>query len=363
MGVALTRQLSSPVRIGSVGTAVPDFSIDQQEVGRLVDMYYENELSPRSFDVLKKVLAHPSIRKRHLSVAGPEELLSLKNEDPDVRMERFTKWSVDLAVGAATRAMENAGVGPRDVRVLVVNTCTGYLCPGIGTYLVQRLGLSNSTKVHDLVGSGCAGAVPNLQAAGDMIAAEDEGVALSVSVEICTATYQMGNDISLIVSNAIFGDGAAAAVVWKESNGLEFLDGKRLFAPEYRDDIRYTYKGGQLHNRLTPQLPKIVGELIPPFVGGLLSQNSLGKNDISHWLIHSGGAKILDNIQEGLGLSDADMDLSRSTLSQFGNMSSPTVLFELEEAVARGIGSDEYLLMVAFGAGMAVHGLLLQNSG
>ncbi len=351
---------NSSVRIASVGTSVPDFSIDQQEVGRLVGMYYGDELSPRSFEVLRKVLEHPSIRKRHLSVAGAEELLSLKDEDPDIRMERFSKWSVDLAAEAAENAMEKAGITPADVRVLVANTCTGYLCPGIGTYLVEKLGLSDSTKVHDLVGSGCAGAVPNLQATHDMIAAEDDGVALSISVEVCTATFQMGNDISLIVSNGIFGDGAAAAVLWKENTGFDFLGDKRLFVPEYRDDVRYTYKHGQLHNRLTPRLPKVLGELVPPFVRELLSANGLQQDEIAHWLIHSGGAKILDNIQEGLGLSDENMDLSRSILSRYGNMSSPTVLFELKEVLDRGITSDEHLLVVAFGAGLAIHGLMLR---
>ncbi len=220
----------SRTRIAAVAYAAPPCVIDQKRGLDFMKRHYEGKISPRSMAVSEKLFSHPSIERRHFAFEKPEELL---DEDPDRRMERFTRWSVALSAEAAAHAMAEAGVGADDVRGLVVNTCTGYICPGVSTYLVEALGLPRNTRAYDLVGSGCGGAVPNLQLCDGLLSADEDNVVVSVSVEICSATYQMGDDPSLIVSNAIFGDAAAAAVLWRRPQGLQMVESATVHAPEY----------------------------------------------------------------------------------------------------------------------------------
>ncbi len=352
---------SSLSRIGSIGTAVPPVRIEQSQAIALTQLHYGKILKPRSLEILRQVLAHPSIKTRYIAVNSLPEIVLLKDENPDKRMERFNKWAVKLSTNAAKNALTKAGASPADVKALFVNTCTGYLCPGISTYLIEPLGLSPDTKVYDLVGAGCGGALPSIQLAQNMIASGTDGVILCIAVEICTATYQMGDDISLLISNAIFGDGAAATVVWNRDKGIQITDTASRFAPQFRDDVRYYYKNGQLHNRISSSLPKITGELATEFIKKLLEKNNLSVNDISQWAIHPGGDKILNAIQKQLGLKDSDMTISRQILSEYGNMSSPSVMFELERILHNGLLPGQLCLAVAFGAGMSIHGFLLKG--
>ncbi len=196
------------------------------------------------------------------------------DEDLDARVARFTHWSQELSAQAINRALEQVGLGAGDVSGLVVNTCTGYICPGISTYLIEKLGLSRSARVYDLVGSGCGGAIPNLEIAGSL-AGQNGGVVVSVSVEICTATFQMEDDLSLLLSNTLFGDGAAAAVVWTKPEGYELVASASRYVPEQRDSIRFVHKKGQLYNQLSLRLPDYVRKAAAQVVADLLAPRSL----------------------------------------------------------------------------------------
>ncbi len=291
-------------------------------------------------------------------ISSVAELEGLKGEDQDARMDRFTRWAVELSSAAVSQALERAGLGTDGVDTLIINTCTGYLCPGIATYVLEELGLRPETRVFDLVGSGCGGAMPNLQLAERFVRSNPDEVVVSVSVEVCSATFEMDNDISLILSNAIFGDGAAAAVVWGRPEGMTLLHTAAHYQPQYREDVRYVYRGGRLHNRLSPALPKIIGEVVPPVVSTLLEREGLSVDEIPHWAIHPGGAKMVEEIKEKLGLSEQQLATTRAILEQYGNMSSPTVLFELDRILANGVQAGDHCLMVAYGAGLSIHAYL-----
>lgn len=353
-----TESGAAAAHIAAVGVAAPSFTLDQQLAGLLVEKHYKDELRPRSMDIARKVFAHPSIRTRRISVDSIAELEGLKGEHQDARMERFTRWAVELSSAAVTQAAERAGIRTDDINTLIINTCTGYLCPGIATYVLERLGLRADTRVFDLVGSGCGGAMPNLQLAERFVRSNPDEIVVSVSVEICSATFEMDNDISLILSNAIFGDGAAAAVVWGRPKGVKLLHTAAHYQPRYRDDVRYVYRNGRLHNRLSPALPKIIGEIVPPVISGLLEREGLTVDQVPHWAVHPGGAKMVEEIKEKLGLTEQQLAVTRHILEQYGNMSSPTVLFELDRILANGVRPGDHCLMVAYGAGLSVHAYL-----
>jgi len=347
-------------RIASVGTANPSFSIEQKLGCELMKKHYSDILRPRSVEVLEKIMEHPSIRKRHIAVDGILELISFKNETQEKRIERFTRWGTRLSCDAIRQAIDSAGVGLEEIRVLVVNTCTGYVCPGLTSYIIEELGLSKNVKAFDLVGLGCGGAVPNIDLAQSVLGAQSNGVAVSVAVEICSATYQMGNDMSLIVSNAIFGDGAAAAVIWNRDSGVELVTARSLIDPVHRDDVRYVYKNGHLHNRLSPHLPEIIGETVPGEIQRICEENGLTPADIRHWAIHPGGHKMLEQIKSVLGLDEEAMTHSRNVLKEFGNMSSPSLLFAFKDVLAREIKPGDWCILVGYGAGLSVYTYLLR---
>lgn len=346
--------------ISGIGTALPEFVLRQEQADELLRQHYSDLLSPRSREVLHQVLLHPSIKTRHVSVDSLEELLTLKNEDPDHRVARFTKWSVDLSCLALERALQSAGVCAREITALIINTCTGYLCPGLSSYVIERMNLSKEIAVYDLVGAGCGGAVPNLKLAEQIVRNDPKQVVACISVEVCSATFEMANDMGLLVSNAIFGDGAAAVIVCARKTGLALEKNASVFYPEYREYVRYIHRQGRLYNQLDPQLPKIMRQTAPGFFKKLLSDNALKVQDIRHWALHPGGDRILSGIVQELQLPDDAAAPSRQVLLRFGNMSSPSVLFVLDSILGNGVNPGEWILLAAYGAGMSIHAFLLQ---
>jgi len=344
--------------LASWAVATPPCTIDQAELGRLAHKHYRKRLSPRSMKVIHSFFSHPSIKRRSFALDNVENLV---DEDPDARIARFTHWSQELSAQAIGKALAQVGLGTGDVAGLVVNTCTGYICPGISTYLIEKLGLSRSVRAYDLVGSGCGGAIPNLEISESLARQTGAGVIVSVSVEICTATFQMEDDLSLLLSNTLFGDGAAAAVLWTRPQGYELVASARRYVPEQRESIRYVHKHGQLYNQLSTKLPDMVRKAAAQVVADVLASRSLKAADIKHWALHSGGEKVINAVRDELGLSEEQVQATRTVLSEYGNMSSPTVWFVLQEIEKRGVAPGAWCVMVAFGAGLSAHACLLRK--
>lgn len=350
--------MNNAARIASIGTALPPCKITQDHALSMLIEHYESILTPRTLSAANKLFSHPSIKNRRFSFKNKLEIASMKNENPDKRITRFTDWAVHLSSQAVLSAMKPLPISTDDITCLIVNTCTGYICPGISTYLIEKLKLNSNIKAFDLVGAGCGGAIPNLQL-GSMMAMQGE-IVLCVSVEICSATFEMDNDLSLIVSNAIFGDGAAAAVLWNKDQGIKLVDTASIFFPQYREYIRYVHKNGHLHNQLSVLLPKIIGTNVPQTVRSIINKNNLSLNQIDHWAIHPGGDKILNCLQEELNISHEKMMHSRNVLEKNGNMSSPTILFILKEIIEKEtIADGSWGIAVSFGAGLSIYTWLL----
>ena len=345
------------VSIASLAVATPPYVIEQSEAESFLKNHYSKILRPKSQEKMLKIFAHPSVLSRHIAV---KDLDCLVNEDPDRRIARFTHWAVELASQAIVNALEKAGLTTDDITGLVVNTCTSYICPGISTYILEKLGLSDKIRTHDLVGSGCGGSIPNLQICSDMVKGNRNEVVVSVSVEICSATFQMADDLSLIISNAIFADGASACVLWNRPGKLKLVTSANRCDPKHREDIRYIYRNGQLHNQLSLQLAKFASKTVAKVVKDLLTPRGLKHEDIKHWAFHPGGEKVINAVRDELRISETKLQATRNILARYGNMSSPTVLFVLREILQKGIASEDWCVMVAFGAGLSAHGFLLR---
>jgi predicted naringenin-chalcone synthase len=226
---------------------------------------------------------------------------------------------------------------------------------------MERLGLSRSIRVYDMVGSGCGGAIPNLQVAESLLKTNGGGIVVSVAVEICSSVFRMGNDLSLILSNALFSDGAAAAVLISKPAGLELVASAGRYLPEERDAIRFVHKEGLLHNQLSLRLSDLVKKTAAEVVDDLLSSQGLKTDDIRHWAFHTGGDKIINAVRDEIGIHEERFRATRKILAEYGNMSSPTVWFVMEEILRTGVAAGEWCVMVAYGAGLSAHACLLRK--
>src|SRR5260370_15949480 len=242
-----------------IGTAVPSRRYTQKECWEALQRSPQFAvLKPRSKATLQHVLLSESngIRTRHVALEAVEEAFEA---DADTLHARFARHAPELAAAAARWALRDADLQPRDVDAVLVSTCAGYLCPGLTGYVGERLGLRADVLGLDLVGQGCAAALPNLRAAESLIAAQRCRFVLSICVEICSAAFYIDDDRGVLISACLFGDGAGAALLAAApASGrrrVQWRDGWSLTAPAHRDALRFEQRGGMLRNVLTPQVP------------------------------------------------------------------------------------------------------------
>jgi alkylresorcinol/alkylpyrone synthase/polyketide synthase Type III len=285
------------------------------------------------------------------------------NESADDLHNRFEEHSVKTSREAIERCLKNAGLGPEGVDYIVAVTCTGYLCPGLSAILIKELGMRNNLQRADLIGMGCAGAMPGLKRAHDYVKAYPERKALMIAVEICSACYYVDDSLETVVGNAICADGAAAVVVGNHdaATGPALERFETLLEPSFIHTVGFQFKNGKLRIVLPKDIRDAAGGLAKQIIAQILEQEHLEKDDIKHWIVHSGGRKVIDSIKEEVGLTEEQLYHSRCVLRNFGNMSSPTVLFVLDEAMKHSAPQPgDRGLMLAMGPGLAIEAGLLQ---
>lgn len=313
--------------------------------------------------MLRKVLLGDNgVESRHLVLDSLEEVFEL---EPDVLHRRFAQHAPRLAVDAAQRALRSAGLGADDLDALLISTCTGYLCPGLTSYVSERLGLKPETLLLDLVGQGCGAALPNLRTAEALLRSGRAGRVLSICVEICSAAFYIDDDPGVLISACLFGDGAAAVVTANEpasvGRRIEWKAAGTILSPENRDYLRFEQRNGMLRNILAKEVPDLAGKYAARVFGEVLSGSNAEAEQVTTWILHSGGRNILISLRDHLRLGAEDLRWSAGILKEYGNLSSPCVLFVLEAALA-GNAPTGLWWMSSFGAGFSCHGALLQVS-
>ena len=316
-------------------------------------------LAPRSRALLKKVLGNDNgIVTRHLALQPLSEAFDLT---PDTVQARFARHAPELATRAARRALKDASCRAGDIDAILISTCTGYLCPGLTSYVSEALGLRPDVLALDLVGQGCGAALPALRTAEALLAARRARKVLSVCAEICSAAFYLDDDPGVLISACLFGDGAAAVVLADRPlpgrRRVEWKFGTSHLAPDQRDALRFSHRNGMLRNILLPQVPQIAGDEAGRLLAGSLAEAGVKRHRIAGWILHPGGRDVLAALREHLGLSEADLRHSAAVLREFGNVSSPTVYFVLDRALHDDV-PDGLWWMSAFGAGFSCHGAL-----
>ncbi len=347
-------------RIVGLGTANPPLRLSQDEIYRA---YVETlPLSDKAKALLKRIFVdNQSIGFRHL---GMEALTDTLQESQDDLIARYQKFAVRAAVEAARKALDDAALGPGDVDALVVNTCTGYLCPGLSSYVAEALPLNKHVWPFDLQGMGCGGAIPNLETAHNFLQAHPDSHVLTVTVEICSATLYFDESPDVLVSNAIFGDGAAATVMTNGARENGYVCFKGFSAgmfPQDRRHLHYRTENSKLRNVLSQRVPVVGARHGKSVIDRLLAENDLRYKDVAHWIVHPGGERVLDAFQRALDLLDEDIAPSRKVLYNYGNMSSASVLFVLDEVLRnRAPQPGDLGVICSFGAGFSAFAGLVE---
>jgi predicted naringenin-chalcone synthase len=317
-------------------------------------------LSGRAKAILKKVLrGENGIDSRYLGFDRLEEAFAL---DPDTLHRRFAKYAPVVAAEAARRALASTGKSAEEIDALLISTCTGYLCPGLTSYVSEALGLRTDAVCLDLVGQGCAAAIPNLGTA-DAFIARGAKTTLSVCVEICSAAFYLDDDPGVLISACLFGDAAGAVVCSSEPSGtrsLRWLNWQPALDPKNRDLLRFEQRDGMLRNILDKSVPCLVVEQAREVLARGLSMNGIERAAIKNWVLHSGGRDVLAAMRAGLELTDENIQHSNAILREYSNVSSASVILTLQRALA-GNAPVGYWWMSAFGAGISCHGAFLEG--
>lgn len=337
------------MHLHALATAVPPAAFTQSECWGIVERSgVRARLKRRSMLILHNLLrgAH-GIERRHFAV---DEIGGVFDRTADELNGAFHREAPRLAARALAAALERAGVAPGELDALLICTCTGYLCPGVTSYVAEQLGLRPDVVLTDLVGLGCGAAIPTLRAASHVLAARQDAVVACVAVEVCSAAFYLDDDPGVIISACLFSDGAAASV-WRSTPGpagLRAFDFRSLHLPAERDKLRFEQRDGKLRNLLDPSVPALAAGA----VGRLWAER--GPRPVSRVVAHPGGVDVLEAVAPVV--APHSLAASAATLRDFGNMSSPSVLFALERALAEespGPGGDFWL--VSFGAGFSAH--------
>ena len=345
-----------------IAAATPDHRYTKAqclEAFRASDWF--GRLDTRAHWVAQTVLQRDNgIEARRLAVNSLDEVFCI---DPDTLSQRFGLHAPALAAEAGQRALAQAGLDACDIDAVVISTCTGYLCPGLSGHVIERLGLRPDVQAFDLVGQGCAAALPNMQLARALLASGASRHVLSVCVEVSSAAMYLDNDPGVLISACLFGDGAGAAVLSREPAGagrrIEWKDSASLIEPGHRDALKFEQRAGMLRNILTREVPALAATHAGRILQTVLARQGLRQDEISAWILHAGGRDVLQALEREWQLAPGDLRYSAAMLREYGNLSSAFVYFVLQAALADEAAGGWWWLS-SFGAGFSCHGALLE---
>jgi len=354
-------------RIVSIATAVPDYSSSQDTILNFMNEAYQDADASRKL----KVLFHQSgIKNRHSAIpdfsGSCERILFPANRELPVvseRMNVYKQRALPLAVKAANKAFENIGTSIHDFGIthLITVTCTGLYAPGLDTELHQELDLPPDIFRTSLNFIGCNAAFPAMKIADSLVKSHADARVLVVCVELCTIHFQPKSNSDNLLSNTIFGDGAAAIImisdglaVEKNLKGFSLTGFCPLLLKRGKELMGWNITPLNFEMILDAGIPEFLGDELEQLMTLIEDKLMLKPEAINHWAVHPGGKKILDTIQRRLKMENDELKSSYDVLRNNGNMSSPTILFVLNEIFNRSPKTGESLLAMGFGPGISI---------
>jgi alkylresorcinol/alkylpyrone synthase len=317
-------------------------------------------LDGKRLEAIHTVIDNSQIDQRHSvypveHIVEPRPLSQINTE--------YREKAVELGMRAAADALAQAGMVPSDVDMLITVSCTGVMIPSLDAHLATQMGFRSDVRRLPITELGCAAGAAGLARAWEYLRAFPDRTVLLVSVELPTLTFQR-KDFSQanLISAILFGDGAAGVVITgREAPGPRILASECYLFPNSLDAMGFDLRDSGFHIVLSKDVPQLIREKIKGLVDNFLAGHGLRREDISAFILHPGGQKLLSFLEAELGLSRTDTEFSWDVLRRFGNLSSASVLFILQEWLSKGdVASGSYGLLVSFGPGFTAEMLLLQ---
>ncbi|MDX9975696.1 MAG: type III polyketide synthase [FCB group bacterium] len=353
------------------GTALPEECATMEESVRYAQDYFcRDDEERRKLAVLYRMTG---VKRRYsVLLDGPEgsegrHVVFPKPADeqdlgPGIgyRMDLYERHSVRLAVAAAKEALEDAGVRRDAITHLITVSCSGFAAPGVDIAIIKQLGLASTVQRTHVGFMGCHGALNGLRVARGFAESDPNACVLLCAVEVCSLHYHYGWHPERVVANALFADGAAA-VVGKASNGeaggaWRIADTGSVLVPDSEDAMTWKVGDHGFAMTLSARVPELIASHLKGWIEGWLGRNGLGIGDVQSWAVHPGGPRILQSVAAALALPEGALDISKDTLKNYGNMSSPTVLFILRRM--RQEDAPRPCVALGFGPGLMAEATL-----
>jgi predicted naringenin-chalcone synthase len=334
----------SAVSIAGMGRALPA-AVSQQE---LWDGYFRQHVDSPGFG--ERIFANSGVVRRHAAVNPLVEDVS--GWSTGQRMSRYLAEAVPLGSLAVASALADAGIAASEVGLFAVASCTGYVSPGVDVQVAAELGMPVDLRRLVFGHMGCYAAIPALGAVSDYVAARRRPAVL-LNVEITSLHVQPDLSRDQVVAHALFSD-AAVATVLTPGSGLEVVDLVALTDPGTSEHMTWDVTDLGFRMGLSPKVPDVLAVHLRPAVTELLRRN--GVTSVAGWAVHPGGPRILETVEDVLGLPTDALDASRAVLAEHGNCSSATVLLVLQ----RLLPADGPVVLLAFGPGLTLYALLLR---
>lgn len=362
--------------ISAIGTANPEHKILQKDIFRFMANAFA--LNDTNTARLKSIYDHAGINCRYSVIpdfgfADSENFSFFEQNsalEPFIstqqRMQIYQQKAVLVAADAVRACLKDLGDSIyKEITHLITVSCTGMYAPGLDIDLVENLGLNRHTERTCINFMGCYGVVNGLKTADYICRSNPNAKILVVSVELCTLHFQKESTLDNWVANSLFSDGAAAALV---TNGplasnqptIELESFYTEFLPEARDEMGWYVGNTGFEMRLTSKVSRQIKKYIKPITNNLLAHAGLDYDQIGAYAIHPGGKKILEAVEDALGLPEESNAVAYEVLQQYGNMSSATILFVLDKMLKEQKLNGQRILSFAFGPGLTVEGMVLQ---
>jgi alkylresorcinol/alkylpyrone synthase len=339
-------------RLLALGSAVPPFVLEQKDVVvRAGQLFGER----RDVERLMPIFTNTGIDRRYSCV--PIDWYNADHGWRD-RSELYVRNATDLLERVARSLLEQAKLGIGDIDAIVVSSTTGIATPSLDALVIERMGLRRDIRRLPIFGLGCAGGVVGLSRAADLARANPGSRVLFLVVELCALTFRK-NDLSKsnFVATALFGDGAAGAILSTEGDGPALGPSAEYTWPNSLDIMGWEVEEDGLKALFSQSIPALVAADFRAILDGFLRRHDIGLSGIDRFACHPGGAKVLDALEDAFCIERGALAESRSVLRDFGNMSAVTALFVLERMPWRR--RDQRILMTALGPGFSAAFLML----
>jgi polyketide synthase Type III len=344
--------------IMGVGIATPAGSYSQLEILELLGIKERR---------VRSLFLNSGIDRRFLTLPQRQQDGSIIVETQKELLFKHRTYAVKCGATAIQQCLSKINADASTIRYLCCVTTTGFLSPGVSALLCRELCLSEDCARLDVVGMGCHAGLNALNATASWSLANPGNLAVMLCVEICSAAYVSDETMRSAVVNSLFGDGAAAVAIvadnGKANHGPTILKFRSRLITEAIEAMRYDWDEthGKFSFFLDRNIPYVIGAHVEGIVDGLLSSVGLRRSDINHWLVHSGGKKVVDAIKVNLGLSAHDLRHTIGVLRDYGNLSSGSFLFSLRRLMDEGtIAAGDYGVMLTMGPGSTIESALLR---